>query len=318
MKQGTSKHLIYLLKVIFVLGVFYWVLSHVLLNTGTPDIAFYLKETLTQTTNLLLMIIVLLLMPLNWLVESYKWKLLLKPIFPVSQMHAFKSVFSGTTTSILTPNRIGEFAGRILVLPEGTRINAGFSTLIGGYSQLTTTLALGFIGTAIYLFNTSPLSVGLMSIFGCAVAIFLTIFIYFRSVRFTHFISTIRILERLKNYFLFLSEYQQITLEKLLLYSAMRFMIFGTQFYLTLMVFGVNLSFIDGVSLIPIIYLIMAIIPTIALAELGIRESVAITVLSVVSSNELGILLATFCLWTVNLAIPAMIGGIFLIQAKKN
>jgi hypothetical protein len=68
----------------------------------------------------------------------------------------------------------------------------------------------------------------------------------------------------------------------------------------------------------------MAIIPTIALTELGIRGSVALyifglysgQVLPVSGANSLGIFAASTLLWTINLGIPALIGTIFVFRLQ--
>ena len=52
----------------------------------------------------------------NWGFEAKKWQVLLKPLQPINFFTAFKSVLSGVTLSINTPNRIGEYGGRILYI----------------------------------------------------------------------------------------------------------------------------------------------------------------------------------------------------------
>ena len=60
----------------------------------------------------------------NWGIEARKWQVLLRTLQPVSFFTAYKSVLSGVTLSINTPNRIGEYGGRILYVQEGKRIKA--------------------------------------------------------------------------------------------------------------------------------------------------------------------------------------------------
>ena len=64
-----------------------------------------------------------------------------------------------------------------------------------------------------------------------------------------------------------------------LLLSLFRYLIFSTQFFLLLRIFGADLPIVQGIILIPVIYLMMAMVPTIALTELGIRGSVSIFVI---------------------------------------
>jgi len=51
---------------------------------------------------------VVVLMPLNWGIESRKWQVLVLHVQRFSFLSAFKSVLSGCSVTMLTPNRVGE------------------------------------------------------------------------------------------------------------------------------------------------------------------------------------------------------------------
>jgi hypothetical protein len=56
-----------------------------------------------------------LLVGVNWGLESLKWQRLIYPLeTPVFLPVVLKSVLCGVTVSMLTPNRTGEYVGRIL------------------------------------------------------------------------------------------------------------------------------------------------------------------------------------------------------------
>ena len=57
-------------------------------------------------------------------------------------LNARKAVFSGITVSTFTPNRIGEYGGRVFCLEKGDRIKAVFITILCSMSQLLTTVIL--------------------------------------------------------------------------------------------------------------------------------------------------------------------------------
>ena len=57
-------------------------------------------------------------MCLNWSIEAIKWRLLIKKMQPITFIEALKGVLSGVAVGTFTPNRIGEFGGRILYLKE--------------------------------------------------------------------------------------------------------------------------------------------------------------------------------------------------------
>ena len=89
---------------------------------------------------------VILLMFVNWSIESLKWKVLLSHLFTIKFTQALKSVFSGVAFTMVTPNRMGEFIGRVFYVPDGSRIRAAALTLVGSASQLIITLLGGAIG----------------------------------------------------------------------------------------------------------------------------------------------------------------------------
>ena len=58
---------------------------------------------------------------------------------------SIKAIFSGLSVSFLTPNRTGEFLGRIIFIPKVNRIKASIITFICNYSQLLTTITIGLV-----------------------------------------------------------------------------------------------------------------------------------------------------------------------------
>ena len=67
--------------------------------------------------------------------------------------------------------------------------------------------------------------------------------------------------------------------------------------------------------LVAVMFWILAIIPSFAIADLGIRGTVARTLFSH-SANTIGILAVTFGIWFVNLFIPALIGSLLILGIK--
>mgnify|MGYP000657183173 CR=1 FL=1 len=85
-------------------------------------------------------------MMIQWMAEAKKWQLLLKGIVFVPLSKAVKSIFSGIAFSIATPNRFGEFIGRVLHLPKEARLQGTTCTFIGNFAQLIVTCITGAIG----------------------------------------------------------------------------------------------------------------------------------------------------------------------------
>lgn len=69
--------------------------------------------------------------------------------------------------------------------------------------------------------------------------------------------------------------------------------------------------------LVSVMFWVLAIIPSFAIAELGIRGTVAKTLFAY-SRNLAGILAVTFGIWFINLFIPAFIGSLLILSFKSN
>ena len=59
-----------------------------------------------------------------------------------------------------------------------------------------------------------------------------------------------------------------------------------------------------------------SIIPSIALGELGVRSTVNLHLYSLNHSNDTAVLVASFMLWLVNIAIPALVGALCSFYIK--
>jgi hypothetical protein len=114
-----------------------------------------------------------------------------------------------------------------------------------------------------------------------------------------------------------------------LLLSLCRYCLFAFQYYLLLRLFSLEVPLIDGLILISSIYFVMALVPSVALSELGIRGSVALFffgnyfVSCGIADDQMsfGIISASFLLWIINLAVPAIAGSLVFINMnlfKKN
>jgi hypothetical protein len=79
----------------------------------------------------------------------------------------------------------------------------------------------------------------------------------------------------------------------------------------------VNLSWFQAFWAISVSFLVMAVIPAIAIVELAQRGKILTTVIGIFSTNILGIGLVTVCIWFINLILPAIAGSILIFSIKK-
>ena len=102
---------------------------------------------------------------------------------------------------------------------------------------------------------------------------------------------------------------------RLLSISFFRYAVFVLQYIFMLQLLQVEQNVWTGLWIITVMFWILAIIPSFAIADLGIRKKKKKTLFSY-SSNTIGILTATFGIWFVNLFIPALIGSLLILGIK--
>ena len=267
---------------------------------------------------------VCVLVLLNWGLEARKWQLLLQPLQPLSFFNSFKSVLAGCSITMLTPNRVGEYGGRILFVKEENRLDAIPLTILGSVSQLFITLFMGTAGL-IYLkyfsndqqlFNSLPEFAENILLYISSSATVFFMLIYFRVSLLVKVLNNIKFLKKATSHILLLNTFSRKQLLRILFLSFLRYMVFILQFVLLLQIMQVQISFFTCFRLLTIFYLIMAIAPTIGFTELPIRAAAILEILQPYSNNLLGMQAASLGIWIINLVIPAIVGSLLILGIK--
>ena len=309
-----KKYLSIIIKIVIVFFSFYFIYQQLVETKSFEELDIsVLIDTVKK--NKVYLVGVILMMFLNWLVEALKWRYMISKIENISIMTAYRAIFTGITVSTFTPNRIGEYGGRVFCLEQGDRIKAVFITVLCSMSQLLVTILYGSISLFILfdeiLIDKTFLSVSLLILLN----LFL-LFSYFNISHIVNFLGKFKLIKSFKKYLEVLVMYNYKDLIIAFIYSNTRYFIFSLQFIILLHVFGINISFMDAILSVMLIFFFITITPTITIAEIGVRGSVAIFVLGLFSSNDIAILSSTTLLWLVNLIIPAIIGSFFIFSLK--
>lgn len=269
--------------------------------------------------------LVILLALVNWGIEARKWQVLLKPLQKIHFLRAYRSVLSGLALSLNTPNRMGEYGGRILYVKDGSRLKAISLSVAGSISQLIITLVFG-CGGLIYLLFFHKLNSGSvmgLSVYWIEVLLFISGFSTAFLILFFFRLSwIIRLLEKIPSskkfieYFNVLEDFSAKLLLRLLSLSIFRYLVFVLQYILLLQVLHVEIFWFDCFWIISILFLVLAIVPSFAIADLGIRGKFSTGLLNLYSANTVGILGTTFGIWFINLFIPALAGSIMILGIR--
>ena len=265
------------------------------------------------------------LMPLNWGLEALKWKLLVQRLQPITFFKSLESVLSALSLGVYTPNRIGEFGGRVLLLQPENRVPGFFLSVLSSWAQVLVTLFFG--GSALFFLDHQMQQLlhandhGIYSfstLFKYLIAgiVLVTGLFYFNVRWWSRFLKWLPFLKAKKMVTSVPSHMQQAVLWKLLLLSMIRFLVFAFQTILIWQALQIQMEWTDAFGCISLVYLFMAIIPSIAIAELGIRGKVTIAVASLFTTQIIALLAGTLLIWMLNLVVPALIGSLFLLTIR--
>ena len=258
-------------------------------------------------------IALLVLMVLNWTLESWKWRTLLQNIEPISKAQAFKSVLTGLALGMLLPSGTGDVAGRIINLKKKTEgIGAG---IVSGIIQTIVTLSFGYVGLVFIvqkfcLKNTLECYLVLgMPTLGLVASI---LFWYSKKLK---LIQHKRIQQVLTAIFS-LPKKQWV---RLFVIGIIRHLVFILQFTLLFNWAGVKLPFTDTLAVINSVFLAKTIIPALNfVSDLGVRELSAIYFMRHYAVDVNQVITATFSLWLLNIGMPVLIGSIWILFTRKN
>ncbi len=285
------------------------------------DIKANFMVQFSQREKLPWLIALLVLTPVNWGIETLKWLTLIRKVEYFSFWRAYKAVIAGVAFSLFTPNRVGEFGGRILFVRPRNALKAVTSTLVGSFAQQLVLIGFGFVGFIYFLSNFWKinawalngiilLSIGLVSILLIAFLNLNLIIPILKKITVLHrFKGVIRNVQIIR-------KYSVGELNRTLFWASIRYIIYSVQYYLSLRFFGIHLSFIHSAACIATVYLLQTSIPLPPLVGLMARGGVALKVWGLFKADATSILAATFTLWTANLLIPAALGMVFIINSN--
>lgn len=262
---------------------------------------------------------------INWGVEARKWQVQIKPLEKMSFVRAFKSVLAGCSITFITPNRMGEYGGRILFVHEGHRARAIPLTILGSMSQLLVTLAMGIIG--LLLLRFSPLSAARISAnpHWLVEDILLWLSVAFTVILFLAYLFIDALVQKMERfnwlrgivkYITVIHSFSRKQLLRILVLSFFRYLVFILQYVWLLQVTGVEVPFWSSYWIISVFYLLMAMAPTVGFVELPIRAVASVELFAPYSQNVLGIQAAALGIWIINLVVPAIFGSLLVFGVK--
>ncbi|MCB9286652.1 MAG: flippase-like domain-containing protein [Lewinellaceae bacterium] len=265
---------------------------------------------------------VFLLLPVNWALETEKWRRLLLPFWKMPFLRAFTGVMAGVALSLFTPNRIGDYGGRVLAVPAQYNWHAIMAAVVGSVAQLLVLIGFGVVG-ALYVAGLYYGKAMLLfdGFWWLAVAFMGILYLLFFNIGWLSTMSrNLPLPRKALRVILLLKRYQPSSLAAALGLAAARYATYCLQYFCLLAFFGVTIPVGAALAGIATIFLIQTSIPLPPALGLLARGEAALLSLGVNNSQDVAILAATFTLFIINLCLPSLLGMavIFRINVLKS
>ena len=301
-----------LIKISLVVVAIYFIYQKLTKNS-TLEFSYFIQIlSKNGVFSLHTVVFLLFLSSFNWFFEILKWQQLVSSLQKISFTKSIEQCLGSLTVSLLTPNRIGEYGAKALYYTSRLRKRVLFINLISNLLQMLVTVVFGIIGILLlsqsqnlHINGLKFINILLIIISSCAFIIFI--------IRKTNIKIRGFSLEKIK---LFIIKFSKKSLALGAVFSFFRYLIFSFQFYYLLLLFGVEISYLEAMKLITSMYFLASIIPSLFLFDVVIKGSVALYVFSLIGINDLIILSIVTCMWILNFVLPSIIGGFYVLHFK--
>ena len=297
-----KQFLLLLLKLIVVGLAFYFIKSQLAEKTLDWNI---ISSALQKPQAVFYVIILLIRTFLNRFVEILKWKNLAQTIVPISIWESTKQVLIGITFGIVTPNGIGEYAGKAWFYPKKEAGKIVLLNAVCNGIQVVYALTFGLIGT-LYVNTLHPFipKTYIYFFFGGLIAAVVLLFL----------IKNIRIkgysLQTLLHY---LREIKSSVHKKHILLAFLRYTVLVHQYYLLYRFFDVEIAYGTLLAVGASVYLLASSLPNFQAVDFALKGSGAIYLFGFFGVDSWIVTLVAALIWLLNLVIPITIGSVFLL-----
>ena len=255
-----------------------------------------------HATNILLLLIVLLLLPVNWILEAMKWQQIAGN-HQLSLITALRGVILGLALDNFLPASSGAVSGRVMTIRKDARLAVIPGILAGQVMQSAITFLFGLYGFALvwqraapyYTWSTNRLVIaaGIMAV--------LMVAVFFWFDKLVAFLQPLR-------------HYPWRAWGQIFTLSLARYLVFLGQFMLLSLLFAPDLAGGLMFAVATWVFAARTFMPKVSnLERLGIRALAVVFFMGLFKLPASGVLMAVVVLWFVNIAIPSVL-GLFLFK----
>lgn len=258
-------------------------------------------------------------MLVNVLLQFLKWRVVCHSLLNIyDNTKILKSLFYGFSAGIITPVRVGEYLGRKLALENVGLLKVTISTIVEKFASLFIVLIVGSAASVYFILLYYNVYYAIpVFIFVIAILSIFTFFILgyqFNSSFLQKLSNKISLIKQLQLEIEYARKMNKNDFRLLMLYSFIFYLVLISQYALLALAFeqsgNLFMFLIAGV----IVLFIKSMFSFLSFADLGIRESTSVFLVSKMGySNVVGFNSAIF-LFLFNLVMPSIVGMFLLLK----
>ncbi|MBK8659554.1 MAG: flippase-like domain-containing protein [Bacteroidetes bacterium] len=297
----------FLLKAL-IAALLVWLIAHRLFVQNDFEAQWQLFTQNLSAAQVVWIVVAILLMPVNWYLETIKWQKLLQD--NIAFAPALRSVLSGVTLGFVSPARLGEFSGRIWHLSPEMRRSAFYLSNLGGIAQTAITLVAGAVCFSLWVNNpfVSGIVIGLSVVF---------LLLFFRFDVVNNYLSKKDGLRK-AGFYISDEELPDLRTQSIVIsFSLVRYLVYLFQYVCAFHFFGIEATVFTLTIHSGVLLLMNSFSPLLPALDFSFRGTVALYVFREISDNSLALLSAATFIWLLNLVLPALVGYLFIVRKEK-
>lgn len=313
MISDYKKTVSFVLKAAIVVFAFWFIYHKLVANENLREFG-KLIEQIPKSEIVIVLSVVFLLMFLNWGLEAAKWQRLISQVERITLWRAIESVFCGLTWAVFTPNRIGEYGGRVFFLSPKRRIIGVVAMAVGNIGQMVLTNVFGAVALSIFIYRFVGIDYRLfyaLVVLSLMFCLFFIVF-YFNIRWLNGILLSVRFTRRYKKFYSILARYKKRELLNILLFCLARYAVFSTQYFILFHWLIPEIHYLDILMMVSILFFVQSTLPSLDLFDIGVRSVTASYFFSSVTTQDVAVIACTASIWLVNIIIPAILGTYFV------
>ena len=313
MISDYKKTVSFVLKAAIVVFAFWFIYHKLVANENLREFG-KLIEQIPKSEIVIVLSVVFLLMFLNWGLEAAKWKRLISQVEKITLWRAIESVFCGLTWAVFTPNRIGEYGGRVFFLSPKRRIIGVVAMAVGNIGQMVLTNVFGAVALSIFIYRFVGIDYRLfyaLVVLSLMFCLFFIVF-YFNIRWLNGILLSVRFTRRYKKFYNILARYKKRELLNILLFCLARYAVFSTQYFILFHWLIPEIHYLDILMMVSILFFVQSTLPSLDLFDIGVRSVTASYFFSSVTTQDVAVIACTASIWLINIIIPAILGAYFV------